>query len=324
MKGLIRLLVCSVMCVAMGLTGIATAQGYPNKPVKIVVPYPPGGTNDIVARVLAQKLTEQMGQVVIVENRAGASGNTGAESVARSPADGYSLIVVTTGHTIAPSLYPNLSYNIRTELVPVTQLVSGPLLVMVNPQLPVKTVGDLIALAKSKPGEINYGTAGNGSSTHLATELLSTMAGIRMNHIPYKGSAPAMTDVIAGNVQLVLDFMFSGLPHVKSGKLKAIAITSATRSPILPDVPTVAESGVPGFEVIGWNGLMAPANTPKEVIARLGAELKKALDLPDVKERLLGQGFNASWSTPEQFGALIQSEITRWGAVVKASGARID
>jgi tripartite-type tricarboxylate transporter receptor subunit TctC len=310
--------------VAMSFVGMAAAQGYPNKAVTIVVPYPPGGTNDIVARLVGKKLSEQMGLPVIVENRAGASGTTGAASVARAPADGYTLLVVTTGHTIHPALYKKLPYDMKIDLMPVTELSRGPMLVMVNPQLPVKSLQDLIALTKSKPGEINYGSAGNGSTTHLATELIGSLTGVKMNHIPYKGSAPAMMDVIGGNAQVVLDLMFSSAPHVKSGKLKAIAITGATRSPILPDVPTVAESGLPGFEATVWNGLMAPAGTQKEVIAKLNAELKKALADPGINEQLHAQGFATNWSTPEHFGALIQSETTRWGKVAKAADIKMD
>ena len=307
----------------LGLSGLAAAQNYPAKPIRIIVPYPPGGTNDAVARILGQKLTEQLGQPVVVENKAGASGNIGAESVAKAPADGYTLILVTTGHSIHPSLYPKLAYDITTDLAPVSELTSGPMLVMVNPQLPVKNLADLIALAKAKPGQVNFGSAGNGSTTHLAAEQICSLAGVKMNHIPYKGSAPAMADVIAGNAQLVLDLMFSAMPQVKGGRLRAIAITGRARSPLLPEVPTVAESGLPGFEAMVWNGLMAPASTPKEVIARLNAEIKKALAGTETKDLLQAQGFAASWSTPEQFGALIRSEIERWKKVVKSSGATI-
>jgi len=319
-----RSFVRGAMCLPLlGVAGLAFGQAYPSKPIRIVVPYPPGGTNDAVARILAHKLTEQMGQPVLVENKPGASGNIGADSVAKSPPDGYALILVTTGHSIAPSLYSKLPYDIASDLVPVAELTSGPMLVMVNPQLPIKTLADLIALAKAKPGTINFASAGNGSTTHLTPELISNLAGIKMNHIPYKGSGPAMADVIAGSVQVVLDLMFSAMPQVKGGRLRAIAITGSARSPLLPEVPTVAESGFPGFEATVWNGLMAPANTPKEVIARLNAEIKKALATADMNELLQSQGFAASWSTPEQFGALIHSELERWKKVVKASGATI-
>jgi tripartite-type tricarboxylate transporter receptor subunit TctC len=302
----------------------ALAQSYPTKPVRIVVPYPPGGPNDIVARTVGQKLSEQLGQPVIVDNKPGASGNIGAESVAKSPPDGYTLLLLTTGHTINPSLYPKLGYDLEKDLAPVTQLTAGPMVVVANPSLPAKNIKELISLAKAKPGSLNFGSAGNGSSTHLAPELFSSMAGIKMNHIPYKGSAPALTDLMAGQIQVAFDFMISAMPHVKSGKVKALAVTSTTRSPAAPDLPTVAESGVPGFEVIGWNGLVVPARTPKDVVAKLNAELKKALDQPDAKERFAAQGFSATWTTPEKFGAYIESEHAKWARVVKDSGAKID
>ena len=302
----------------------ALAQSYPTKPVRIVVPYPPGGPNDIVARTVGQKLSEQLGQPVIVDNKPGASGNIGAESVAKSPPDGYTLLLLTTGHTINPSLYPKLGYDLEKDLAPVTQLTAGPMVVVANPSLPAKNIKELISLAKAKPGSLNFGSAGNGSSTHLAPELFSSMAGIKMNHIPYKGSAPALTDLMAGQIQVAFDFMISAMPHVKSGKVKALAVTSTTRSPAAPDLPTVAESGVPGFEVIGWNGLVVPARTPKDVVAKLNAELKKALDQPDAKERFAAQGFSATWTTPEKFGAYIESEHAKWAKVVKDSGAKID
>ncbi|AJG23099.1 tripartite tricarboxylate transporter substrate binding protein [Cupriavidus basilensis] len=309
---------------ALTLPALTLAQAFPAKPVKIVVPYPPGGTNDIVVRLLAQKLGDSMGQPFVVENKPGASGNLGAEQVARAAPDGYTLLLVTTGHSIHPSLYKHLRYNIKTDLTPVSELTRGPMLVMVTPSLPYKTVQDVIAAAKAKPGSINFGSAGNGSSTHLATELLSSMAGVKMTHIPYSGSAPAMADVMAGNAQLVMDLMFSALPQVNGGKLRAIAITGAKRSPLLPGVPTVAESGVPGFETLAWNGLMAPANTPKPIIDKLNAEIHKALDAPEMKERLRAQGFEPSPGTPEQFGALIRAEIDRWATVVKTSGAKVE
>lgn len=309
---------------ALTLPALTLAQTFPAKPVKIVVPYPPGGTNDIVVRLLAQKLGDSMGQPFVVENKPGASGNLGAEQVARAAPDGYTLLLVTTGHSIHPSLYKNLRYNIKTDLTPVSELTRGPMLVMVTPSLPYKTVQDVIAAAKAKPGSINFGSAGNGSSTHLAIELLSSMAGVKMTHIPYSGSAPAMADVMAGNAQLVMDLMFSALPQVNGGKLRAIAITGAKRSPLLPNVPTVAESGVPGFETLAWNGLMAPSSTPKPIIDKLNAEIHKALDAPEMKERLRAQGFEPSPGTPEQFGALIRSEIDRWAKVVKTSGAKVE
>ena len=305
----------------------AHAEAYPTKPVKLVVPYPPGGPTDIVARVVAQKLSEQTGQQFIVDNRPGAGGNTGAELVARSAPDGYTLLIATTAHAINPSLFKNLGYRLTKDLAPVSLLTSGPLVIVANPALPAKNVAELVALAKTKPGQLNFASSGNGQSTHLAAELFASMAGVKMTHIPYKGSAPALTDVMGGQAQLMFDTMLSSMPHVKGGKLKALAVTSAQRSPAAPDVPTVAESGVPGlqgYEAIAWNGLLAPAGTPPEVVARLNAELKKALTLPEVKDKFAAQGFAAAWNTPEAFGGFMNTEVEKWAQVVKVSGATVD
>ena len=308
----------------LALAGVpaAVAQAYPAKTVKIVVPYPPGGTNDSVARLLAQRLTDKLGQPFIVENKAGASGNLGAEMVARSPADGYTLLLVTMGHSIHPSLYKNLRYDIRKDLAPVTSLSTGPVVLMVNPGLGINNVHDLIARAKAKPGALNFSSAGNGSSTHLGMEYFNSLAGIKMTHIPFNGSAPAMMDVIANNSQVVMDLMFSASAQVKGGKLKAIAQTGLKRSPAMPDVPTVAESGLPGFDLSVWNGLMAPAGTPRDVIAELNAAIRKEVESPEFRERLAAQGYEPMVGTPEQFGKLIDSDIERWSKVVKSSGAK--
>mgnify|MGYP001058906199 FL=1 len=315
-------LACAVACVAA--SGLAMAQDYPNKPVKLVVPYPPGGPTDIVARVVAQKLQEQMGQPFVIDNRPGAGANTGAEAVARSTPDGYTLLVATTAHAINPSLFSKLSYQLLKDLAPVSQLTSGPLVIVANPALPAQNIQELIALAKGKSGGLNFGSSGNGQSTHLSAELFSAMAGIKMSHVPYKGSAPALTDVMAGQTDLMFDTMLSAMPHVKAGKLKALAITSSQRSPVAPHLPTVAESGLPGYEAIAWNGLLAPAGTPKEVVARLNAELKKVLENPDVRQRFEAQGFAASWNSPATFGSFLQAEVDKWAKVVQVSGAKID
>jgi tripartite-type tricarboxylate transporter receptor subunit TctC len=302
----------------------ALAQGYPAKPVKIIVPYPPGGPTDIVARVVAQKLSEQTGQQFVVDNRGGAGGNIGAEAVARSPADGYTLLVATTAHAINRTLFKQMSYDLMKDFVPISQLTAGPLVIVANPALPATNVKELIALAKSKPGELAFASSGPGQSTHLAAELFDTMAGIKMTHVPYKGSAPALTDTMGGQTSLFFDTMLSAMPHVRSGKLRALAVTSAQRSPAAPDIPTVAESGLPGYEAIAWNGLLAPAGTPKEVVARLNAEVKKALEVPEIKERFAAQGFAAAWSPPEKYAAFLDAEVDKWGKVVKVSGATVD
>jgi tripartite-type tricarboxylate transporter receptor subunit TctC len=302
----------------------AAAQGYPAKPVKIIVPYPPGGPTDIVARVVAQKLSEQTGQQFVVDNRGGGGGNIGAEAVARSGADGYTLLVATTAHAINRTLFKNLGYDLKKDFAPISQLTAGPLVIVANPALPAKNVKELIAVAKARPGDLAFASSGNGQSTHLAAELFNTMAGTKMTHVPYKGSAPALTDTMGGQVSLFFDTMLSAMPHVRSGKLKALAVTSAARSPAAPDIPTVAESGLPGYEAIAWNGLLAPAGTPKEVIARLSAEVRKTLELPEIKERFAAQGFAAAWSSPEQYAAFLDNEVDKWAKVVKVSGATVD
>ncbi|MBP8150783.1 MAG: tripartite tricarboxylate transporter substrate binding protein [Xylophilus sp.] len=315
--------VCAALCAAAA-SPLAWANDYPSKPVKLVVPYPPGGPTDIVARVVAQKLQEQMGQSFLIENRPGAGANIGAEAVARSPADGYTLVVATTAHAINPSLFAKLSYSITKDFAPISQLTSGPLVIVTNPATPASNVKELIALAKSKQGGLNYASSGNGQSTHLSAELFNAMGSVKMAHVPYKGSAPALTDVMGGQADLMFDTMLSSMPHVKAGKLKALAVTSSQRSPSAPDLPTVAESGLPGYEAIAWNGLLAPAGTPKEVVDRLNVELKKVLDNPEVKQRFEAQGFAAAWNTPSAYAGFLQAEVDKWDKVVKASGARID
>jgi tripartite-type tricarboxylate transporter receptor subunit TctC len=319
-----RRLAAALCALGLGLAvGQAFAQAYPSKPVKLVVPYPPGGPTDIVARVIAQRLQTQTGQAFVVENLPGAGGNTGAAAVARAAPDGYTLLVATTAHAINPSLFKNLSYQFGKDFAPITQLTAGPLVIVVNPALPVKTVGELINLAKAKPGELNFASSGNGQSTHLAGELFNATAGTKIRHVPYKGSAPALTDTMGGQTQLMFDTMLSAMPHVKGGKLRAIAVTSAQRSPAAPDLPTVAES-LPGFEAIAWNGLLAPANTPREIVAKLSAELRTAMEQPEVRERFEAQGFAGAWTPPEAFAGFIHAEIDKWAKVVQVSGATIE
>ena len=297
---------------------------YPNKPVKVVVPYPPGGATDIVARIVFQQVSEATGQHFVIENRAGAGGNIGAEAVARAPADGYTLLIATTAHAINMSMFKGLSYDVIRDFTPVTQLTQGPLVLVATPGFPANNVRELIALAKAKPDTLNFASSGNGQSTHLSAELFNLMAGIKMSHVPYKGSSPALTDVMAGQVPLMFDTMLTAMPFVKGGKLKALAVTSPQRSPAAPDVPTIAESGLPGYEVFAWNGLLAPVGTPKAVIAQLSEEVKKAMQLPQVKEKFSAQGFAASWNTPEQFGGFLRGEVDKWAKTVKTSGATLD
>ena len=263
MKKLLTCLAGLLLGASLPAQAQAPAAAYPVKPVKVIVPYPPGGPTDIVARVVFQQVSDSTGQQFIVENRAGAGGNIGAEAVARAPADGYTLLVATTAHAINMSLFKNLNYDVLKDFAPVTLLTQGPLVLVATPAFPAANVRELIALAKAKPNTLNFASSGNGQSTHLSGELFNTMAGIKLAHVPYKGSAPALTDVIGGQVPLMFDTMLSAMPFVKTGKLKALAVTSAQRSPAAPELPTVAESGLPGYEVVAWNGLLAPAGTPQ-------------------------------------------------------------
>ena len=302
----------------------AWAQGYPNRPVKLVVPYPPGGPTDIVARVIAERLGAQTGQTFVVENRAGAGGNLGAEAVARAPADGYTLLVATTAHAINMSVFKNLTYDVKRDFMPVSLLTQGPLVLVVHPGTGLSSVKDVIAKARADAGGLPYASSGNGQSTHLSAELFASMAGVKLNHVPYKGSAPALNDLIAGQVPMMFDTMLSAMPHVKSGALKALAITGAQRSTAAPELPTIAESGLPGYQAYAWNGLLAPAGTPPDVIARLSDELKKALALPAVQDRFGAQGFAATWTSPAQTADYVANEVDKWRAVASRSGAKVD
>ncbi|MEO7725692.1 MAG: tripartite tricarboxylate transporter substrate binding protein [Burkholderiales bacterium] len=299
------------------------AQTYPVKPVRIIVGYPPGGPTDVIARTVAQKLTSALGQQVIVDNRPGASGMIGAELVVKAPPDGYTLLTVPITYAVTPSVYPKMPYDAEKDLAPVALIAAAPFILVVHPTLPVKTVKELIALAKSRPGQINYASASTGGMPHLAGELFNMMAGVKLTHIPYKGAAPATIDLLAGQVSLMFNNMLSAMPHVKSGKLRAIAVTSAIRSSAVPELPTVAET-IPGFEASGWYGAFAPAATPKDLIAKLNGEINKLMRLPDVAQRLAGDGVEGVTITPAEFAAYLHSEIIKWGKVVKISGATVD
>jgi tripartite-type tricarboxylate transporter receptor subunit TctC len=309
---------------ALLFAGPILAQSFPAKPVRVVVPYPPGGPTDIVARVLFQQVAEATGQQFLIDNRAGAGGNIGAELVAKSPPDGYTVLIGTTAHAINMSLFKNLNYDIQKDLMPVSLLTQGPLVLVAHPQFPASSVKEVIELAKTKPGGLNFASSGNGQSTHLSAELFNTMAGIKMAHVPYKGSAPALTDVMSGQVDVMFDTTLSAMPFVKAGKLKALGLTSAVRSPAAPDVPTIAESGLPGYEVFAWNGVLVPAGTPKAIIQQLNDHIRKAMLLPQVKDKFSAQGFAASWNSPESFGVFLKTEVDKWGRTVKASGATLD
>jgi tripartite-type tricarboxylate transporter receptor subunit TctC len=322
----------TLVALAAALTvPMAFAQSaWPNKPVRIVVPFAPGGTTDILARTLAPELSKAFGQSFVVENRGGAGGNIGAEVVAKAPGDGYTLLMGTVGtHGINKSLYSKLPYDPQKDFAPITLVAGVPNVMVMSTKraqdLGINSVADFVKHAKANPGRLNMASSGNGTSIHLAGELFKARNGIFMTHIPYRGSGPAMTDLLAGNMDVMFDNLPSAMPHIKAGNLKAFAVTSAVRSEALPDVPTVAEAGkLPGFEASSWFGLLAPAGTPADVVSRLQQETAKALNLPAVKERLLAQGAIPSGNTPAQFAALIDAEIKKWEAVVKASGAKVD
>jgi tripartite-type tricarboxylate transporter receptor subunit TctC len=303
----------------------AWAQAYPTKPIRLVVPFPAGGTTDILAREVGQRLSVTLGQPIVIDNRPGAAGNIGADLVAKSAADGYTLLMGTVGtHAINASLYAKMPYDHVKDFAPVILVAGVPNVLEVNPALPVNSVADLIKLAKAKPGQINFASSGSGTSIHLSGELFKTMAGVDMTHVPYKGSAPAITDLIGGQVQVMFDNLPSSLQFIKAGKLRAIAVTSAKRAAALPDVPTIAESGLPGFEASSWFGIVAPAGTPPAIIARINGDVDQWLQSSEAKEKLLAQGAIPAGGTPEQFAAHIRAETEKWAKVVKASGAKVD
>ena len=303
----------------------AAADAYPAKPVRFVVAFPPGGGTDIIARSIAQKLTERIAQQVVVDNRPGAGGNIGTDIVAKSAPDGYTMLMGSAGPlAINASLFGKMPFDPIKDLAPVTLAASTPNVLVVHPSLRAATVKELIALAKARPGEINFASSGHGTPAHLAGELFNSMAGVKMVHVPYKGAAPALADLLGGQVQLMFSTMPPALPHVKDGKLRALAVTSAKRSPAAPDLPTLDEIALPGFEANTWHGVVVPAGTPATIVARLNREIVAILHLPEVVERLSGQGAEPVGSTPEEFAAYIRSETLKWAKVVRDSGAKAE
>ena len=324
-----RLLAIFALMLASCLLALAApvhAQSYPAKPMRLVVPFPPGGPLDIMGRGIAQKLQEAWSQPVVIDNRPGAGGGIGADLVAKSPGDGYTLLMgAVSTHAINPSLYAKIPYDPQKDFVPVALVAQVPNVLVVNPALPVQSVKDLIAYAKANPGSLSFGSGSTGSTGHLAGELFKTMAGVDMVHIPYKGGAPAMQDLLAGQTQLMFDNLANALPQVKAGKLRAIAVTTVARAPSVPELPTIAESGLPGFDLTTWFGIFAPAGTPPEVVAKLNAEIAKALSAKDLAERLAAMGtVPPENNTPERFAAFVRSEAAKYARVVKDSGARVD
>ena len=302
----------------------APAGAYPTKPITMVVPFPPGGPTDLVARVLAQKIGEQMGQSVLVDNRGGANGNIGATYVAKAPADGYTILYNTSSITLSPSLYKNVPYDVSKDFLPVSSVAVVPLGLVVNPSVPANTVAEFIAYAKANPGKLSYGSAGNGNVTHLGAFQFLQANGLEATHVPYKGSAPADVDLVGGQIQFMTDTVNSVMSFVRDKRLKMLAVTTGKRMVLFPDVPTLAESGMPGFEVGAWQGVMVPAGTPPAVVTRLNAEIVKALNMPAVRERLALQGAEPLGSTPAEYGVYVQKELKRWAGVVKATGVTLD
>ena len=314
---------CCVLCIMAN--SYAFAQGaYPNRSIRLIVPFAAGGGADITGRVVAQKLTEAFGQQIVVDNRAGAASNIGTELVAKSAPDGYTLLLVGPNHTTNISLFAKLNYDPVKDFEPVSLVTAAPYVLLAHPSLPARNLKELIALARSKPGQLTYGSAGNGTAGHLAMESIKTQAKIDMLHVPYKGSPPLQSDLVGGQVVAGFDNVLSSVPHVNSGRLRAVAVSGGKRSPALPEVPTVAESALPGFDVTVWQGILAPAGTPREIVARLHAEITGALQKPDVQSRMAGLGVDIIGNSPAEFAAFIKRDIEKWAVVIKASGARID
>jgi tripartite-type tricarboxylate transporter receptor subunit TctC len=310
--------------IALTGTSLAMAQAWPAKPVRMILAFPPGGPTDIVSRVLAQKLAEQLGQQVLVDNKPGAGGNIGAELAAKAPNDGYTIFYNTSAIVINPALYGRASYDTLKDFVPVTLTAAIPMVLVVNPSVPAKTMKEFVDLVKSKPGQFNYSSSGTGTITHLASAMLSSQMGLATQHIAYKGSAPGLVDLAAGQTQFMTDTINTALPYVKDGRLRAIAVTSAKRSSVLPDMPTFAESGLPGFDAAAWQGVVVPAGTPQDIVTRLNAELNKALQDAGVRARLAAQGADGLGGSPAEYAAYIRAEMPRWAKAIRDSGAKAE
>jgi tripartite-type tricarboxylate transporter receptor subunit TctC len=308
----------------LAIPGPGQGQAYPTKPIRLVIPFSPGGAADVPGRIIGQHLSKSLGQQVLADNRPGAGGGIGAEVVAKAAPDGYTLLMISNTHVISRSLYKKQSYDLFRDLSPVTQIGAAPNVLVVHPSLPAQNVKQLVALARAKPGAIDYASSGNGSAQHLFAALFTSLAGIQMNHVPYKGSAQATVDLIAGHIQVSVPGINNVIAHVKSGRLRALGVTGTQRSEEMPDVPTIAEAGVPGYEAILWLGIMAPAGTPRDIVARLNSEITRILQQPDVRQGFKGIGTEAVATNPEKVDALIKSENTKWAKVVKETGVTVN
>jgi len=320
-KGLKFLIAATTLWAGMAL---AQSGSYPNKPIKFIVPYPPGGGTDVIARIVQEPLSSNLGQQVIIENRGGAGGSIGSEAAARSPADGYTVLFTLSSHTINPAIYPKLSFNTEKDFLPVVTIASLPQILVANPDFPAKNVKDVIDMAKAKPGTIAYASVGNGSPGHLAGAMMAGAANVKMTHIPYRGGGPAVTDVMGGQVPLLWVSIPAAANFVKAGKLKALAVSTTKRSAVFPDVPTMIESGFKDFEVDSWYAMFVPANTPKAAVDRLNADANKVLTTPEVKEKLLNQGAEAVGGSPEALGRVVKAELVKWDKVVKENGIKAE
>src|SRR6185369_6338037 len=324
----IRMLAQAVVIFSVVLAAmppLATAQAYPAKPIRWISPWPAGGANDIFSRAIGQKIGESLGQQVLVDNRPGAAGTIGSDIAAKAPADGYTLVMGSSPtHAIAPALYPALPYDPLRDFSAVTLVGSVPNVLVLHPSVPAKTVKEFIAVAKARPGKLNFASTGNGTSQHLSAELFKFMAGLDMVHIPYKGTAPALTELVAGQVDLAFENMPALVPHIQAGRLRALAVTTAKRSAIMPELPTIAEAALPGYDASVWFGVFVPAGTPRPVIDRLHAEILKALQTPDLKSRMVSMGTEVSGMGPDDFAAYVRKEIPKWANLVKAAGVKVN
>ena len=314
----------AAVALLLALPATVLAQAWPSKPIRVVVPFPAGGGIDTVARIVVPKMSEALGQPMVIDNRSGAGGTVGTEVVARATPDGHVLLATFASHSMNATLYRDLSYDTEKAFAPISLIATVPNILVVHPSLPAKTVGDLISLARKRPGDINYASVGNGTPAHLSAELFNMMAGVRMTHIPYKGAAASIIGMITGETQLTFTTVLIALPHVKAGKLRPLAVATLARTPLLPEVPTVDQSGLKGYESIAWYGLLAPAGTPGPVVDRLNAELVRSVQTPEVRENLLRQGTEIVASSPARFAQIIREDIVKWTKVVKAAAVKPD